>query len=259
MPTRLWKARAAVTADDGLAAWGANQLAINGYADVNLDIEHNGAEATMLDLLLDNYGVNNPNEVDGDVDNLVITGGNASGADSLELTSDLPASLEGLDVSGFEGGFTASFDEALDSGGNPISTNTIIKLGSNDAHISLVDDDNDPTNMVDASGIVGNTTFEFTDDGTAANPSVWVIDSFVGLGNPAINANNNNKSFLDLGDLGISNNAQLDFADGQDANGDGNTGVVITAENGATTWMIELTGLSESDLNTGPGDNFLYA
>lgn len=241
------------TADNGLA-WGANQLAINGYADVNLVVEHSFAEATNLDLLLDNYGVNNLNEVDGDVDNLVITGGNANGADSLTLTSVIPASVETIDVTGFNGAFTASLGNAVDSTTASVNSDVTFKLDGNDVDIALIDDDADPTTLVDATGLDFNAIFEFSSAGTAADPSIWVIDNFVTQNN-ATGANTNNFSKLDLTALGIESYTDLDMVDGGDANGDGDTGVVITAENGSTTWMIELTGVAQADL----GEEYNFA
>ncbi|MGM0986217.1 MAG: DUF4214 domain-containing protein [Pseudomonadota bacterium] len=243
------------TGENGLT-WGGNDLSVNGFADVNLDIEHNGSESTTLDLLLDNYGENSANEVDGDVENLVITGGNADGDDSLELTTDLPASLSVIDVSGFDGDFTATLGDAVDDTPDSVNNDTRFVLDGNDADITLTDltTDSDPTapgTPGDADSVDFNTIFEFTSAGTTADPSTWTIDNFVAEG--ADNAGNGNYSILDISDLGISSFAGLDFTDDTAAGG----GVTITEEGGSSTWEIVLTGVLEADL--APSENFIFA
>lgn len=226
------------TSNNGLFH-GGNQLAINDYADVNLDIEHNFSESTNLDLLLDNYdGVANPAEVDGNVDNLVITGGSANGTDSLTLTSDLPASVDEIDVTGFAGSFTATLGNAVDDSGSSLNDDIDFTLGGEDADITL--------STITSVAEDYNAVFTFTDAGTVADPAVWVIDNFLPQDRAGVTLNN--RSQLDLEALGITSVNDIDSVVG-DANGDGNTGVVLTAESGGTTWMLELTGVTQAELS----------
>lgn len=208
-------------------------------------------------------------EVDNIVKNLVITGGDEQTTDSLTLTSDLPASMSVIDVSGYHGAFTASLGNAViedpNNAGQHISANTDTRfvLDGDDATITLTDlaTDSDPTTAGaglpagDAASIDFNTIFEFTEAPAAqvgGNPAVtWTIDNFVSA--DAQNAGNSNYSILDLSDLGIGSFAELDFADDTTAGG----GVTITEEGGNSTWEIVLTGVLEADL--APSENFIFA
>ncbi|MGM0534452.1 MAG: DUF4214 domain-containing protein [Pseudomonadota bacterium] len=248
---------------------GAHNLMIDNFVDVNLDYARPddvppGAASTLNSgLQLDGLDptatgqTDNDNtfddgfEVDDVVNNLTITGGDADESDALVLEDVLPASLSSIDVSGYEGAFTATLANTFDSNGDSANTDTRFVLNDENANITLTDLQGTGAN--DGDGVDFNTVFEFTAAPAAqtagGNPAAtWTIDNFVA--EDFGGAGNGNYSLLDLSDLGIGSFAELDFAD---AGGN----VTITEEGGNSTWEIELTGVLEADL--APSENFIFA
>ena len=210
------------------------------------------------------------NEVDENAESLNITGGPADTMDSLTLTGDLPASLDTVDVTNYNGALTLSVASVMDDGGTPANDDLAFVLGKEDVNIGLTDDDAILTNAVDASAIDFNTRFEITEapatqDDNDNPAATWTISSFVGEGTTG--ATNTNYSILDVADLGIEDLSDLQFtagnaydglSPGQDSNGANlaASDTVITAESDST-WEIVLTGVAGADL--APSENFVFA
>lgn len=256
---------------------GAHDLMIDNFADVNLDYVrpddafglstlNSGLQLDGIDLTTGALsGLDGPGgaavfadgyEVDNVVRNLTITGGDAEEDDALVLNDVLPASLAVIDVSGYEGAFTATLANAVIEDPNTpgdylsVNTDTRFVLNDEDVDITLTD----LAGPSDADTVDFNAIFEFTAAPAAqvgGAPAVtWTIDNFVGAGGSFSNADNNNYSILDLSDLGIESFADLDITN------DG-TDVSIVEEGGGSTWEIVLTGVQVADL--AQADNFIFA
>jgi hypothetical protein len=259
-----------------------NNLDISGFATINLDIARQddaaGASTHNVDLLVDDQvgidldgatitaadSANNfvtdagggldALQVDGNTDSLVITGADEDETDNLVLDQDLPASLSTIDVSGYSGSFTATLQDSViedpANAGQVISANddTVITASDEDIDLTLTEltTDADAGGGGDAASVDFNTTIEFTDAGTTANPSGWTIDNFVSA--DLANATIDNFSILDLSGLGVGSFAELTLTqDGAD------TDIV----DGSGEWEITLTGVTTSDV--APSENFSFA
>lgn len=286
---------------------GAHDLMIDGFADVNLEIarpnDATGTSNLYSGLQLDGLDAGGVGPLAGDallfqadtagnaaylvdnvVSNLVITGADADQDDTLTLEDSIPASVDTIDVSGFEGSFTAELGNAvIEDPNNPgtyVSANSDVdfKLNSEHADITLTD--------IGTAGdaVDFNSVFSFTETPASTQsvndaPSVtWTIDNFVAEN--LANSDANNYSKLDLGMLKDGNGDSIDaygdlnvtagnlydadgtasnFGPGTDAQGNALTATdtVITAENGDNTWEIVLTGVTKADLDQNL--NFDYA
>lgn len=202
--------------------------------------------------------------VDNTLQNINLTGGSAvagsTNVDNLVFTDLLPASLNSIDLSGFNGNVTFTLENAVQQDptvgaapGNVVRANDDVRVTVQ----SLYDMTATLTNFaVDLSEVDFNTIFEFT--GAPANNVVagtptatWTIDNFVTSENlMVVGGDADNITRLDVSNLGISGFEDFDVVqDGLD--------LVITSELQADpTWQIVLVGVDITDL--GEESNFIY-
>lgn len=203
--------------------------------------------------------------VDGVVDTLTITGGDADEDDDLEVGNALLGSISVIDISSYDGVFTGEVINAVTVDGNDVESANVdrtILIGDDDVNITLqaFDTVNGPFMpggaLASASTINTNTTFVFTDgtpslgddDGTAT----WTFDNFVISdpdGSTLADADLSNFSRLDFGGLGLTSFTQLTITQ------DGDDTVITTA---GADWEVILTDTDSAELNT-DSENFLFS
>lgn len=215
--------------------------------------------------------VNEALYVDNIAQNFVLTGGAAtaslvnSGLNVLDFSELLPASLNLIDVSGFNGHVSFTLENAVQES----AVAGIQTRANDDVRIvvqSLYDLDVTLTAPVvvgdDFSSVDFNTRFEFTGAPATqigmAPAATWTINNFV-VGQPdgagifdPIGVNVDNHTILDVRALGISSYAELDVLQV------GNDTVLTSEAQGLTpTWQIVLTNVDVNDL--GVAENFIFA
>ncbi|WP_029889641.1 beta strand repeat-containing protein [Polycyclovorans algicola] len=205
--------------------------------------------------------------VDNTLQNINLTGGSAvagsTNVDNLVFTDLLPASLNSIDLSGFNGNVTFTLENAVQQDPTVGAAPGDVVRANDDVRVtvqSLYDMTATLTNPApDFNAVDFNTIFEFT--GAPANNVVagtptatWTIDNFVAGGAVPIaaGASSDNFTILDVSALGITDFAALTVVD------DG-TDTTITSEAQGTnpTWEIVLLGVIEDDL--GISENFVFA
>jgi hypothetical protein len=187
--------------------------------------------------------------VDNILQTFVLTGGSSVAGninvDNLTFTEVLPASLNTIDVSGFNGNVALTLENAVQqdptlgaADGDVVRANDDVRVivqSLYDINVTLTNPDPD-FNAVDF-----NTTFVFT--GAPANQvgglpaASWTIDNFVtgGAASVAAGASVNNFSVLDLRALGITSFTDLTITD------DGTDTTIVSEAQGVNpTWEIVL-------------------
>tara|TARA_R110001599_G_scaffold26612_14_gene93871 strand:+ start:428 stop:4324 length:3897 start_codon:yes stop_codon:yes gene_type:complete len=204
--------------------------------------------------------------VDNVLQNIVLTGGSSvagsPNVDNLTFADLLPASLDLIDLSGFNGNVTFTLENAVQQDPDAAAADGDVIRANDDVRVTVqsqYDMTATLTNPVpDFTAVDFNTIFEFT--GAPANNVVagtpqatWTIDNFVGGGAAPIlaGASADNFTVLNLTALGIDDFAQTERTQV-------GTDLVITDENQADpTWQIVLLDTVEADL--GISENFVFA
>ena len=194
--------------------------------------------------------------VDNILQNLVLTGGSAAAGDDdvLTFTQPLAASLNVIDLSGFNGSVTFTLDDAVQQ--DPTGAPGDVIRANDDVRVLVQDQDDLNATLTDANAALVdfNTIFEFTgapalqDGGLPA--ATWTIPNFVTEAEAG--ATLDNHSILDLSALGITSYAELDRVDMG-----GNLVLTSEAQGLNPTWQIVLNGVVEADL--GIAENFIFA
>lgn len=209
--------------------------------------------------------------VDDILQNLVLTGGSSSAGnaniDNLTFTEVLPASLNVIDVSAFNGNVALTLENAVrqDTSGGAASGDVVranddvrILVSSRyDIDVTLTELDVVPATEFETVDF--NTTFVFT--GAPPNQvggmpaATWTIANFVTGDAPSVlqGASVNNFSVLDLRALGISSFTNLTITD------DGtDTTIVSEAQGTNPTWEIVLLDTLAAEVDN-VQVNFMFA
>ena len=202
------------------------------------------------------------------VDNILqvlnLTGGSAAAGDEdvLVFSELLPASLNVIDLSGFNGSVEFTLENAVQQ--DPTGAPGDVIRANDDVRIVVQDQDDLTVTLTNAApdfnAVDFNTIFEFSGAPAAQvgglPAATWEITNFVGGGAApvAAGADLDNFTILDVSGLGITSYADLDF----NINGGGDLVVTSEAQVGNETWEIVLVGVgAEADLDA--SDNFIFA